>query len=320
VLKFQQVYFSTLEVSKLKRRDLLFAGGLSLLAASRAFTQGTAPSPRAQPQPQGSPQARLLEALRANRLPLTMSGGPAGRGWDWLVKKGRDARFTLIGEAQLSAALFSWRRVLPRESDIIEFASKDKKLDTRPASLAGILPAVVALFGGDTGHGSAFLLTKDGLALTNFHVVQGQQTLTARFENGTERPVRIVRVDSVADLALVEVFCATDCSTVSLGAEGFPATGTEVYAIGTPVSRSFDHTVTKGIVSALRRRGSITLLQTDAAVNPGNSGGPLVDVKSGNVVGVITLKVARAGVEGLGFAISIDDALRTLGLVRRKAR
>src|SRR5438445_6707014 len=94
----------------INRRDLLVASGLFLLGGKRAFTQGAA-APRAQPQT--SPQTRLLEALRGNRLPLTMSDGPAGRGWDWLVQQARDARFTLIGEehgvaetAQLSAALF----------------------------------------------------------------------------------------------------------------------------------------------------------------------------------------------------------------------
>jgi hypothetical protein len=279
----------------------------------------------------------LFDAGSRSVIYTAMTSGDAttaGQSGDAIVNAFRMALASFLADESLVSALqkgsspvrvakvadnVPWRRALPRESDIIEFASKEKKLDTRPASLAGVSAAVVALR-GDTGFGSAFLLTKDGLALTNFHVVEGQQTLTARFESGTERPVRVVRVDSLADLALVEVFCATDCSTVSLGGEGFPATGTEVYAIGTPVSQSFDHTVTKGIVSALRRRGSITLLQTDAAVNPGNSGGPLVDVKTGNVVGVVTLKVAREGVEGLGFAISIDDALRTLGLVRRKAR
>ena len=95
----------------MNRRNLLIASGLSLLAGKRAFTQVTAaPAPQ-----QPTPQARLLEALRANRLPLTMSdgGAPAGRGWDLLVEKARDARFTLIGEehgvaetARLSAALF----------------------------------------------------------------------------------------------------------------------------------------------------------------------------------------------------------------------
>lgn len=96
--------------ARISRRDLLFASGLSLLAGTRAFTQGTAPSDARQ---QTTPQARLLEALQRNRLALTMTDSPGGPGWDWLVEKSRDARFTLIGEehgvaetAQLSAALF----------------------------------------------------------------------------------------------------------------------------------------------------------------------------------------------------------------------
>ena len=96
----------------ISRRDLLFASGVALLNGKRAFAQGALP---ALAQQQTTPQARLLEALRGNRLPITMSDGgvPAGRGWNCLVQKARDARFTLIGEehgvaetAQLSAALF----------------------------------------------------------------------------------------------------------------------------------------------------------------------------------------------------------------------
>jgi hypothetical protein len=94
------------------RRDLLFTSGMFLLASRRAIRQGAGPL-RPPPQSQGTPQARLLEALQKNRLPLTMSNAPAGRGWDWLVQQSRNAHFTLIGEehgvaetAQLSAALF----------------------------------------------------------------------------------------------------------------------------------------------------------------------------------------------------------------------
>ena len=97
---------------KINRRDLLFAGGLSLFAGMRAFGQNAAAAPsRAQTS---SPQARLLEALQSNRLPITISSGvPAGAGWDWLVREARDAHFTLIGEehgvaetARFSSALF----------------------------------------------------------------------------------------------------------------------------------------------------------------------------------------------------------------------
>src|SRR5258705_12802372 len=130
----------------INRRDLLFASGLFLLAGKRAFTQGPA-TPRAQPQT--SPQARLLEALKGNRLPLTMSDGPAGRGWDWLVEKARDARFALIGEehgvaetAQLSAALFKALRGSGYSRMAIELSpiiAQDIEAAARRNGLQGIL-------------------------------------------------------------------------------------------------------------------------------------------------------------------------------------
>src|SRR5262245_6184302 len=92
--------------TRIKGRDLIFASGVSLLLGTCAFGQG-------QPQTSQGPEARLVEALRGNRLPLTLSNPPTGSGWDWLVQEARAARFTLIGEehgvaetAQFSAALF----------------------------------------------------------------------------------------------------------------------------------------------------------------------------------------------------------------------
>src|SRR5947207_9600443 len=131
---------------KINRRDLRFASGLFLLGGKRAFTQGAAPPPA---QQQTTPQARLLESLRANSLALTMSDGPAGRGWDWLVQQARDARFTLIGEehgvaetAQLSAALFKalrgsgYSRIAVELSPII---AQDIEAAARRNGLQGIV-------------------------------------------------------------------------------------------------------------------------------------------------------------------------------------
>ena len=131
---------------KINRRDLLYAGGLSLLAGTRAFGHRL---PRAQSQNPGSGPTRLLDALKTNRLPLTMSPTPAGAGWDWLVKEARDARFTLIGEehgiaetAQFSAALFNalrgsgYSRLAIEVSPII---AQDIEAAARRNGLQGIL-------------------------------------------------------------------------------------------------------------------------------------------------------------------------------------
>src|SRR5216110_1619831 len=130
----------------INRRDLFVASGLFLLTGKRGSSQDAA-SPRAQQQT--TPQARLLEALQRNRLPLTMGDSPAGRGWDWLVEQARDARFTLIGEehgvaetARFSAALFKalrgsgYSRIAVELSPII---AQDIEAAARRNGLQGIV-------------------------------------------------------------------------------------------------------------------------------------------------------------------------------------
>src|SRR5829696_6769813 len=138
----------------ISRRDLLLTSGVFLLGGTRAIGQDAAP-PRAQTQTRG-PEAALLEALQRNRLPLTMSGAgaPAGRGWDWLVKEARDARFTLIGEehgvaetAQLSAALFEALRGSGYSRMAIELSpiiAQDIEAAARQNGLQGILDFLAA--------------------------------------------------------------------------------------------------------------------------------------------------------------------------------
>jgi hypothetical protein len=130
----------------MNRRDLLLGSGLFLLTGRSSSGQSAA-SPGGQQQP--GPQSRLLDALRRNRLPLTISDGPAGAGWDWLVKQARDARFTLIGEehgvaetAQLSAALFKALRGSGYSRMAIELSpiiAQDIETAARRKGLQGIL-------------------------------------------------------------------------------------------------------------------------------------------------------------------------------------
>jgi hypothetical protein len=131
----------------ISRRELLVTSGLLLLGGTRAIGQVATP-PRAPTRTRG-PEAALLDALRRNRLPLTMSDGPAGRGWDWLLQQARDARFTLIGEehgvaetAQLSAALFTALRGSGYSRMAIELSpviAQDIEAAARRNGLRGIL-------------------------------------------------------------------------------------------------------------------------------------------------------------------------------------
>jgi S1-C subfamily serine protease len=169
--------------------------------------------------------------------------------------------------------------------------------------------------GTATGVGSGIILTADGYALTNRHVVQGSESLTATLWDGSEHDASVVQVSDTQDLALVKID-ATNLRPAVVGDSRSIKVGQTAIAIGSPLG-TFTETVTKGIVSALDRSITVRdeetgrptklsgLIQTDAAINPGNSGGPLLDA-AGDVVGVNTATASTA--EGIGFAIPIAAA------------
>jgi S1-C subfamily serine protease len=169
--------------------------------------------------------------------------------------------------------------------------------------------------GTATGVGSGIILTADGYALTNRHVVEGSQSLTATLSDGSEHDAKVVTVSDSQDLALVKID-ATGLRPATIGDSNGIQVGQTAIAIGSPLG-TFTETVTKGIVSALNRSITVRddqtgrptmlngLIQTDAAINPGNSGGPLLDA-AGDVIGVNTATAASA--EGLGFAIPLHEA------------
>lgn len=175
-------------------------------------------------------------------------------------------------------------------------------------------PAVLLISGAD-GHGSGFLVTDTGVAVTNAHVVRSQSNLTATTGNGQTFNAKVEYVDPNLDIALLKVE-GTNFPHLALGDLSTIQTGSSVVAIGTP-SQGFQNTLTKGIVSAIgpmpKEQG--TWIQTDAAINPGNSGGPLLNA-SGEVVGITTLKRFLSGdgrpLQGIGFALSTSDLLVVL--------
>jgi len=166
-----------------------------------------------------------------------------------------------------------------------------------------------------TGVGSGFVFDASGLILTNQHVVADGGAITVTFQDGTELAGAVIATDDTHDLAVVKVE-ATGLPTLPIGDSSALEVGQLVVAIGSPLG-TFTETVTSGILSATGRtievgsefsRGSTRmtgLLQTDAAINEGNSGGPLLDA-SGAVVGVNVAVASSA--QGIGFAVPIEDA------------
>jgi len=173
-------------------------------------------------------------------------------------------------------------------------------------------PAVVNLRVGRGmrgGSGSGVLFTPDGFLLTNHHVVRGHETVRLRLSDGTEHGGRVVGIDPWTDLAIVQAHGDSFCHA-TLGDSAKLKVGQLAIAIGSPLG--FESTVTAGVISALGRTlrsvsGHLVdnVIQTDAALNPGNSGGPLVDSR-GRVVGINTAVIQPA--QGICFAVPINTA------------
>ena len=183
-----------------------------------------------------------------------------------------------------------------------------------------------------TGSGSGFVISEDGYILTNYHVVADYKTLTVVMYNGDSYDATLVGYDSYNDVALLKVDAA-GLPCVTIGNSDAANVGEQVVAIGNPLGE-LTSTLTAGYISAKDRQVNtdgtiINMLQTDAAINSGNSGGPLFNMK-GDVIGITSAKYSGssssgATIEGIGFAIPINDVmdmiedLKEYGYVRGQA-
>ncbi len=181
-----------------------------------------------------------------------------------------------------------------------------------------------------SGAGSGVIISETGLVITNNHVIDGASRITVRLTNGNEFEAMLIGTDEENDIAVLSFAPGGEKLTAAKnGNSDILETGQQIIVIGNPLGE-LGGTVTSGIISCTAREiqvedvGTMTLLQTDAAVNPGNSGGPVYNAE-GAVIGVVTAKYSSTGIEGLGFAIPINDAVRiaedliTKGYVTGKA-
>lgn len=251
-------------------------------------------------------------SLIAGGLVCAMLGGmTGGYGVYYMVKSD-----TEISDDRNSSTYSS-------NSNIPTNTSKEFATDNNALTIAEVVkrvgPAVVGVDatlnsspGTASSLGSGFIISEDGLVVTNYHVIEGAKSVSVILSTGEEVSAEVVNYDSEEDLAVLNITDDIEMpGVVELGNSSSVETGEEVIAIGNPLGKEFSESVTSGIVSSAQRTitksnsTTVEYIQTDAAINSGNSGGPLIN-SQGQVIGINTAKEVGEGIEGIGFAIPID--------------
>ncbi|MDB5763694.1 MAG: hypothetical protein JWQ21_2689 [Herminiimonas sp.] len=218
----------------------------------------------------------------------------------------------LLAEQGFYDAVTNMSTVPARASSTETLKLKGAKGSNEPLSknITTLRSAVVTVI-GDTGTGSGFFISHDGYLLTNRHVVGNAKFVKIKLPTGRELVGEVMRSDKARDVALVK----TEPILVQpIGLRSSePNIGEEVYALGSPLGDKFNSTLTRGILSGYRTFEDNRYIQSDVAILPGNSGGPLMDAK-GSVVGITVAGLGARGIAGMNFFIPIGDALAKLSV------
>lgn len=174
------------------------------------------------------------------------------------------------------------------------------------------------------GIGSGFIYNNDGYIMTNSHVIEGASNIKVMLMSGDAVDATIIGDDEYADIAVIKIDKKYVTKVATLGSSESINVGDTVFTIGSPISSEYYETVTRGILSGKNRLVNVTVessndwimnvMQTDAAINPGNSGGPLCNA-NGDVIGINSMKLVQSQVEGMGFAIPIEDAISYANMI-----
>ncbi len=190
-----------------------------------------------------------------------------------------------------------------------------KKVGPAVVGITSTISGQMTIFGQPTSsnsEGSGIILSQDGYIVTNNHVVDGANAITVLLNTGTEYEAKLVGKDTQTDLAVIKIEPTEELVVANFGDSNNIEVGERAVAIGNPMGIEFFGSVTEGIISAVNRNISVenrtlSVIQTDAAINSGNSGGALIN-RFGEVIGINSIKVASSGVEGMGFAIPSSEA------------
>lgn len=204
---------------------------------------------------------------------------------------------------------------------------KIEEAGTKAVAKAYDSVVVVVTYDNDRqkSNGTGFVYKKtetEAYIMTNYHVVEQTDQIKIIFNNNENVPGTLLGYDEVGDIAVIKISSKSFVKAIEIGDTKNLEIGNTVYAIGSPLSSDYSGTTTMGCVSAKDRmisyplenkayKAVLKVIQTDAAINPGNSGGPLIDL-SGHVVGITSSKLMDSSIEGIGFAIPIEDAFKRI--------
>jgi serine protease Do len=265
------------------------------------------------------PKKRRGRGLRvlgkiAGILLITIIGGVCGSGITYSLMKSSNA----VASKQIVSTIP--QSFTSSTSDAMSAADAFNKVAPAVVIVSTKSKASNGFTSGEVeGMGSGFIINEEGYILTNYHVIANAKEVTVTLSDKTEVSGAVVNYDTEKDIAMLKLKEGTKVPAVAeLGDSDEIYPGAEVIAIGTPLSKNFAQTLTKGVISGSNRTiegengTSVNLIQTDAAINPGNSGGPLVNAK-GQVIGINSMKIGSqaagsdTSIEGIGFAIPINE-------------
>ncbi|MCI7135536.1 MAG: trypsin-like peptidase domain-containing protein, partial [Clostridiales bacterium] len=297
-------------------------------AAQQQTAQQTwqaAPQQPSSPAPEAKKKGGKAAKVVALLLACALVGGGSGFGAAALMQKKSAPASNTVSSASSDASVMLEGQ---RQTAALQVASIDTSKALTPSevyaqnvnSTVGITTSITTNYFGyqTTGAaaGSGFILTADGYILTNYHVVESSDSIKVTTYDGTSYDAQLIGYDESNDIAVLKID-ATDLTPVVLGDSDTLNVGDSVVAIGNPLGE-LTFSLTTGVVSALDRPvtfstgSTMNLIQTDCAINSGNSGGPLFN-SHGEVIGIVSAKYSSSGsyssasVEGLGFAIPMDD-------------
>ena len=200
--------------------------------------------------------------------------------------------------------------IVGQEKILIRSCDSDYRVHL-PDDLSLVLDSSLLIRAGES-IGSGVVISQEGHALTAAHVVAGIDEVIVVLNSGLELSAHVLRRDEAQDVALIKLpGKGHSCVPAALGVT--PRIGEAVFAVGSPSGEEYSFSVTRGIVSGLREFEGASYIQTDASLNPGNSGGPLLN-ENAEVIGIVSWKVSGIAYEGMSFGVPTEAIARRLGL------